>query len=384
MLKSSFIARSYTGTGGGSKAVALWAKQLSLFNAEFITSDNAEEFRDIYGLNHKFNIVDFAFNGAGCWDKDVLKKSLLTSSIILSSVPTLREPQGYYAEYDIARELNIPIMFDCVFGIGSINNYNNCSFAVTPSTDALREIPIEMVGEKCVACYLPVPEPNLSIGRLEFRKKYNIPQDCFLIGHPCFDKFPFVSEQILSAVLKETNAHCVSTVDFDLTSKFHNCGRLKQKDMGDFYDACDAILHCRSETFGYNIQQASMMKKPIVLYWNKHSFNAPAEFLYPNGGYISQTAGGCVKAIKNIIFNRDIASERAHIAYYRVFDNCNVQTQGAKIESLMLRSITGKPSGSEKILLDTDKWFKEQKQSSISWRSARINLEDELNKKEFI
>jgi glycosyltransferase involved in cell wall biosynthesis len=118
-----------------------------------------------------------------------------------------------------------------------------------------------------------VPQPIRYISpTCNFREKYNIPKDAFVIGRhggPGHFNIKFVQDVIIDILNHRKDIYFLflSTNPFVTHERVIHIPWVKdEQDVFNFIDACDVMLHAREdgETFGLSVAEFSVSNKPVI------------------------------------------------------------------------------------------------------------------------
>jgi glycosyltransferase involved in cell wall biosynthesis len=388
-----FAASVFNSVGGGSKTCALRAKTLRHFSPMFFSwAKMADNFFTTYGLQ-KCPAFSSSWSHENGIDVSNLPEQIRNASAIITMTGLASNVLEYEGIWKVARAQNIPIrILDCVFAIGNISHVPDAQFILAQSFDCLRNEP-QQLDPRIFALYSPVNVKDTGIiGRNKFRERFGISQNCILIGSPCADRY-YTDRLLLSSMVKlcENSSICFVTIGANYNNhpthqSFYYCGILSQEEMMEFYAACDIIVHVRSESFGYNVIDALALGKPVVFLWTA-ALNAPAEFLWPNSGYIARDGDGFINAINHIIAQPEGAAWRADNAKKLIEKECSLSMAGGLFESLLLRAAIQSNIMSSSVLNEyewTEIYFRTHNEKRVQWMKNRLTIENLLKEKSFI
>ena len=211
----------------------------------------------------------------------------------------------------------------------NIDAYFSCSL------DMMRDFKLYDEFNKNMFCLYCIQEPiKVTLEkRNEVRKRFNIPEDSFLIGSTCGDDT--LNRYVVTEFIKKyPNVYFLTTSSYGETDRFgcvgipenfRSIGPVDAKYVESLLSSFDVLIHTRTETFGSCVYEALAAGIPVVARWSS-SNNGYAECIYPHGGYLCGpgdddvflSAKCCVDALEHVYKNYNEALDRAKIAKNRV------------------------------------------------------------------
>lgn len=313
MIRVTFVSKIMTIPGGGSKDIALLFQYLDRkhFDPRILAGADISQFTEAYGIpRDRWTWCNFD-------DPGELARNLAWSDVVIMLVGTGDHRTEFQDVFWVARKVGAKACIErIVFGLGCPKPEDADAF-LTSSMDSY------LVGSaipNCFVLYPPLPKHPHDQGRLEFRKKYGIPESHFVIGYACADQRSAFYD-VASLLKHRTDFTFLSALSplngYESVENVKHCNFLHQNEMAHLYNACDMILHARTESFGYSVYQALAARKPALCLWTD-SRNAFAEAMTPNGGYLARDVGGLAMAVEHIHGNPVEARGRSEIAFGRL------------------------------------------------------------------
>lgn len=387
MIRIALVSPMLNTMGGGAKDLALIFTSLerSIFDPIVVSSYVHPGWPGIYGIDmDKFFQVDIRNH------KAALSEVLKGCDVVLLWVGTCDEPSEYESVWEAAKRAGVKLrVFRIVFGLGKASP-DKADLFLTSSIDSF------LVGTPCYGChvvYPPLPvHPKEGTGA-NFRARYRIGPDEFVVGYACSDHRPefFAVAQtmedarrdmvFLSALDKLNDQQQRHYPAAPKNVKF--CGILPQNEMPYLYEASDVLVHTRTESFGYSVYQGISAGTPVVALWTD-SRNAFAEAMYPNGGYLARDVDGLVKALDHVRSFPIEANDRATQAHLRV-RKLNPVVSVRRIEQLVLRALEERgacPQEFRGFVPKSDGYVTEQ--DIVSWRIRKAEIEQKLKVQPFV
>lgn len=340
MIKIALVSPMLNTMGGGAKDLALIWKGFdrSIFDPIIVSSYIHPQWPETYGID-----TEKCFHVDIHNDPVMLFEVLKACDVVILWVGTSNEPSEYERVWEVARRAGVKLkVFRIVFGLG-IATPDKADLFLTSSMDSF------LAGTPCRGCHVVYPPlPTHPPSRQALRDRYGILKTEFVVGYACADQraeFFSVAQKIkdekaggivfLSALDQLNDQQQPHYPAVPKNIKF--CGILPQNDMPMLYDACDVMLHTRTESFGYSVYQGLAAGIPMIALWTD-SRNAFAEAMYPYGGYLARNVDGLVDALHAVIQSPLEANERATRASLRVM-RLHPTVSVRRIEQLVLGAL---------------------------------------------
>jgi hypothetical protein len=387
----AFISSTLTEHGGGAKIASHLAHGLSQFSPQFFAARLSPFFAPAFGIP-KAAVHSIAFddaNGHVFWDPGHFTRAVTGVTATVNIIGLINNVREWADTTILARAAGVRVnALACILGLGDPRYAaNDIDVIYGMAHEALRDVPLDAIGERVFTFCPPVAPAPVQVGREKFRRRVGIPADAFVVGCPIRDE-SFLPFQEAREFSRRTGAWLLSPIlrDARWPPTFASCGTLKPSEMGDFYAASDVIVHLRTEVCSTNLMEAFLAGKPAIALWTD-SNNGHGEFMWPKGGYLARDAFGLLDALLHCFRHRDDAAERAANAYGRAIAECAPPLACARFESLLVRAAVAKgllPSSALFVHDDIERWRRGQRAAQQAWRKRRAEIVNALADRGFV